>query len=70
MKVCYSMVDLGIKKLVFLMFSNMQQYLTLVENAHTEFKPERLEFLAKNIFGCSLLQRPSINLLNCHKNNV
>jgi hypothetical protein len=28
-----------------------QQYLTLVENAHTEFKPERLDFLAKNIFG-------------------
>jgi hypothetical protein len=57
------MVDLGIKKVVFLMFSN----LTLVENAHTEFKPERLDFFWQKHFWCSLLQRPSINLLNCHK---
>jgi hypothetical protein len=37
------------KRSIFDVFK--QQYLTLVENAHTEFKPERLDFLAKNIYG-------------------
>ncbi len=46
-----------------------QQYLVLVESAQTKFKPERLDYQAKHLW-CSLLQRPSINLLICHNNNV
>jgi hypothetical protein len=36
-------VDVGIKKVVFLM-DFKQQYLPLVESVHTKFKPEWLDF--------------------------
>jgi hypothetical protein len=44
-------VDLSIKKVVFLIISNKD--LTLVENEHTKFKPESLDFQAEHLW-CSL----------------